>query len=535
MPVSLQSYAVLLSRPGDANHYAEIAANVIETINHQHSRSTGIHFHLLDWAKDSYADSGAEPQQLLNRQIVDGADIVLAIFNERMGTPTQRFDSGTEEEIMLALEANKIVQAYFWQPPQGFLPADPSQYERLESFKLRISCKLIYATFSNEAELREKVTHDFTKRMFELEGDKPVRKPLLNLMAIGPDGKPIRRPASRLTVLGGRYNTDGMACSVRSALEKVVSIELPKPEAEPVSSNQTLASAVTKIQVQLPASPSSEALLSAVERVEVDGADRNVVRRVLEELCVDIPQDLFYMGELRRNKMLAYSPLFGDGTQGTDKEKAKHHALIELIDACRSYEEYKQFLSSMNLLVGLPLLVENNGHAPATHVTVDVFVPKSLYIPVKDIPVPAEGFIERNLDDADMISRFARHGFDIPESYEYHSYYDSRVQAESGGSTPPIHSRTATGYPFYGPSALDSNDYRDEIEYCFEGFSFKTSPGEDVVAVSVQFDRVQQNNLYAFPALIPLRRGLIPSLEYRINADELEEPIEGEIAFEAEE
>lgn len=535
MPVSLQSYAVLLSRPGDANHYAEIAANVIEAINRQHSRSTGVHFHLLDWAKDSYADSGAEPQQLLNRQIVDDADIVLAIFNERMGTPTQKFDSGTEEEIMLALEENKTVQAYFWQPPQGFIPADASQFERLESFKSRISGKLIYATFSDETELREKVMHDFTKRMFELEDDKPVRKPLLNLVTIGPDGKPMRQPTSQLIVLSGRYNAGGMARLVRSALEKAVSIELPKPESKPVPGNQTLASTVTKIQVKLPALPSSETLLSAVESVEVDGADRNVVRRVLEELCIDVPQDLFNIGELRRSKLLAYSPISGDGIQGTDKEKAKHHALIELIDACRSYEEYKQFLSSMNLLVGLPLLIENNGHAPATHVTVDVFVPKSLYIPVKDIPIPAEGFIERNLDDADVISRFARHVFDIPESYEYHSYYDSRVQAESGGSIPPMHTRTASGYPFYGLSSLDSDDYKDEIKYCFKDFSFKTSPGEDVVAVSVSFDRVQQNNLYAFPALIPLRRGLVSSLEYRINADELEEPIEGIIPFEAEE
>lgn len=123
MPIALQSYAVLLSRPSDADQDAEMAAAAIEAVNRLHSRSTGIIFQLLDWKRDSYTDSGGEPQQLLNRQIVDDADIVLAIFREHMGTPTQRFDSGTEEEIMLALDAGKTVQVYFCSLLRGSNPA----------------------------------------------------------------------------------------------------------------------------------------------------------------------------------------------------------------------------------------------------------------------------------------------------------------------------------------------------------------------------------------------------------------------------
>lgn len=536
MPVSLLSYAVLLSRPGDANHYAEIAANVIGAINRQHSRSTGVHFHLLDWAKDSYADSGAEPQQLINRQIVDDADIVLAIFNERMGTPTQKFDSGTEEEIMLALEAGKPVHAYFWQPPKGFTPADPSQYERLESFKKRISGSLMYAQFSNEQELREKVTHDFTKRMFELEDEKPVRKPVLGLATVGQDGKPPRHPVPRPIPLGSGYNPSALDSSVRSAFEKVVAIELPKlePQEPPhKEGDSSLSSAMAKLQVQIPASLYAESLLGGDESAEVNKDDRILVASVLGELGIEAPQDLFHVGGLRHNKLLVSPLTGGDGLQGSDEEKARYRALEELVSACRSRVEYRQFLTSMRSLAGLSLLVENNGSAPATHVLVEVYVPKSLYVPVSDIPMPTEEFIGRVLDDADDIAYFAGLPFDIPESTEYRSYDESRVRGESGVSIPPMHERTLGAYPYYGPSPLDLEDYQEEIEYRLADFSFKPAPGKDFVAVTVSFDRVQQNASYAFPANLPLKAAPTNTLRYRINADELDNPIEGEIKFEA--
>lgn len=534
MPVVLQSYAVLLSRPGDANLYAEIASETIEEINRQHSRSTGIHFHPLDWAKDSYADSGAEPQQLLNRQIVNKADIVLAIFKERMGTPTQRFDSGTEEEIMLALEAGKPVHAYFWQPPKEFIPADSVQYERLESFKSRISVSLIYATFSDEQELREKVTHDFTKRMFELEDDKPVRKPTLDLTTIGLDGKPTHQPAPQPTTLNSRYNSSALVNSVRAAFEKVSVIELSKPQPQETphaESDSPLSSTVAKIRVQMPTYRYSEALLGSIEVVKVNESDRALVISVLEEIGIDVPQDLFYVGELRRNKLLTSSFPPGDDLQGTETEKAKYRALLELVSRCKSHVEYGQYLRSMESFVGLPLLIENNGSAPATHVVAEVFVPKSLFIPVTDIPMPVNDFIGRDLDDADMIAAFAKLPFEISESYRYRSYEDSRVRTESVASIPPMHTRVSEAFPFYGQPVLDQDDYRKEVEYIFEDFSFKTAPDEDIVAVSTSFDRVQQNASYAFPVLLPLRSSVY-SLRYRINADELDEPIEGKIEFE---
>lgn len=535
MPVTLQSYAVLLSRSGDADKAAKIAELAVEAVNRQHSRRCGIHFQFLDWSKDSYADSGAEPQKLLNKQIVDDADIVLAIFRERMGTPTQDYDSGTEEEIMLALEAGKPVHAYFWQPPSNFEPSDPSQYERLKAFQSRIAGSVIYVTYSSEEDLRERIVHDFTKRMFELEDSKPVRKPTLALSVIGADGMPAPMPAPQPSSFGSTYNTGGFDKLVRQAFEKAASIKLPKPvraASHPQPFSPATSSMLMSTQLQETSSRFMDVFSGCIQKVEVEDDNRAIVATVLDELGIEVPNDLYFVGELQRNAMLASATLYGgDGIEGTSEEKEKHRALQALVDACKSQQEYKRFLDDMDKLAGLTITVENNGSAPATHVVVELLIPRSLHVPSESIPMPSNNFIKRELDDADLIGRFAGHPFQIPASSIYRDFEDSRVRPESGGSIAPIHIRPSATYP-YTPAPLNREDYREEVEYCLEDFNFRPAAEGDVVAVSITFDRVQQNAAYAFPAILPLRNAPLSSLRYRINADELDEPIEGDITFE---
>ena len=120
MPISITRYKVLLSAPSDAKSFCDAADAEIAQINRTHSETTGVELHPIDWRRDSRADSGDEPQALLNKQIVDGADIVLAIFYKRFSTPISNYDSGTEEEISIALDQGKRVLVYFWCSPQGY-------------------------------------------------------------------------------------------------------------------------------------------------------------------------------------------------------------------------------------------------------------------------------------------------------------------------------------------------------------------------------------------------------------------------------
>ncbi|WP_353622123.1 hypothetical protein [Halocella sp. SP3-1] len=61
----------------------------------------------MHWETSAFPESGKRPQALLNKQIVNDSDAAIAIFWTRFGTPTEEYDSGTEEEIEKMLKSDK--------------------------------------------------------------------------------------------------------------------------------------------------------------------------------------------------------------------------------------------------------------------------------------------------------------------------------------------------------------------------------------------------------------------------------------------
>ena len=102
MKHNITMFDLLLSCPGDA--YKECYPAVrkaIEIINADPQINNSISVSLKHWSTSSYPQSGGQAQKLLNSQIVKPADIAIAIFWTRFGTPTDDYNSGTEEEIDL--------------------------------------------------------------------------------------------------------------------------------------------------------------------------------------------------------------------------------------------------------------------------------------------------------------------------------------------------------------------------------------------------------------------------------------------------
>jgi hypothetical protein len=56
----------------------------------------------IHWKQHSTAEHGVRPQESLNEQLVEDADILVALFWHRLGSPTGEADSGTIEEIQRA-------------------------------------------------------------------------------------------------------------------------------------------------------------------------------------------------------------------------------------------------------------------------------------------------------------------------------------------------------------------------------------------------------------------------------------------------
>jgi hypothetical protein len=115
------------------------------------------------WETHAYPDASAPAQPVINKQVVDLADIVVAIFWTTLGSPTAEAESGTVEEIERARKAGKHVLLYFCEMPTAPLDNDTTALDQLRAYKERIKTESLFSSYSTINELREKVRKDLTR------------------------------------------------------------------------------------------------------------------------------------------------------------------------------------------------------------------------------------------------------------------------------------------------------------------------------------------------------------------------------------
>ena len=279
-----------------------------------------------DWRRDSRADSGAEPQALLNEQFVDDVDIVRAIFYKLFGTPTNSYGSGTEEEICRAIDQGKRVLVYFWRPPEDYEPQCGDQLDKIRAFRRKLDKSTLNKSFSDPVELKELVRHDFTKLIFELEGGAVPSAPLLSLVSLDVDGgvsgeglMPIRNLAN--STLDSTFFDDRIKEIFHVIANSPVGRPLPTAASSPSipteSEEQT-----DKISWTAVHAPSVSSLDNAVkvpdamkslgrsfasysmrDPVRVSEADQEIIRVQLGELGFEPQNAFFEVGSLCVNKL----------------------------------------------------------------------------------------------------------------------------------------------------------------------------------------------------------------------------------------
>ena len=176
MKHQITMFDLLLSCPGDA--YKECYPAVrkaIEIINADPQINNSISVSLKHWSTSSYPQSGGQAQKLLNSQIVKPADIAIAIFWTRFGTPTDDYNSGTEEEIDLLIKNKRQVFLYFLDKPIPPSITDSPEYteNRKKITLFQKKYEGIYCVAKDENDLQEKIVNHlklyFSKNNMKIE------------------------------------------------------------------------------------------------------------------------------------------------------------------------------------------------------------------------------------------------------------------------------------------------------------------------------------------------------------------------------
>lgn len=118
-------------------------------------------FRPLRWERDVVPAWGAGPQDCINRELVDAADGLIALFWHRIGAPTERHTSGTVEEIERFAAAGKRPAVYLNREP---VPADVdlSQLKALREYEESARPRGLMFGFESREELQRLCLHYLT-------------------------------------------------------------------------------------------------------------------------------------------------------------------------------------------------------------------------------------------------------------------------------------------------------------------------------------------------------------------------------------
>ena len=162
MPYMAKVFRVMIASPADVQTERAVAQEVIADWNAVHAEDRGVVLLPLVWERDATPLQGDRPQGLINKQVLAKADILVAIFHGRFGSPTGVAPSGTIEELTEHLQANKPAMVYFSEAP---LPhdIDPEQLKSLRVFRAEAQKKGLYETFTNTSDFRTKLSRHLAK------------------------------------------------------------------------------------------------------------------------------------------------------------------------------------------------------------------------------------------------------------------------------------------------------------------------------------------------------------------------------------
>ncbi|MDR1993474.1 MAG: response regulator [Nitrososphaerota archaeon] len=148
-------YDLLISCPSDVAPFVDKLEDTINKFNNFYGRENNVVVRTISWKNNSYPKFGEHPQKILNKQIVDKADFVVAVFWTRFGTKTENFDSGTEEEIERMLNEDKQVFLYFLNKPVHLPEVDLGQYSKIQAFREKHKNKGLFFTIPDENALSD--------------------------------------------------------------------------------------------------------------------------------------------------------------------------------------------------------------------------------------------------------------------------------------------------------------------------------------------------------------------------------------------
>jgi len=170
VPFSAQVYRVMIAGPSDVEAERGVIRAVIADWNAVHAEDRAVVLFPLSWDTDAAPSLAGPAQEVINRQVLDRADILVAVFWTRIGTPTGTSRSGTVEEIERHAASGKPTMLYFSDAPLPPSRVDQTQYQALREFRESCRQRGLLESYGSLPEFREKFSRQLAHNVRDLIG-----------------------------------------------------------------------------------------------------------------------------------------------------------------------------------------------------------------------------------------------------------------------------------------------------------------------------------------------------------------------------
>lgn len=165
MSYDAKVFNVMVASPGDVLAERALFREVIHEWNAVNSEARKVVLLPVGWETHSSPEMGAEPQEIINQQVLHSCDLLVGIFWTRAGTPTTEFASGTIEEIEKHIAAGRLAMLYFSSTPAVLDAVDDEQYQTLKQFKASCRSRGLFESFDSLAEFRNKFSRQLQQKL----------------------------------------------------------------------------------------------------------------------------------------------------------------------------------------------------------------------------------------------------------------------------------------------------------------------------------------------------------------------------------
>lgn len=526
--IGITAYDLLISFPGDVIEYLGAIRQSVENFNRVFGRINNIEVVTKHWTTDSYPQSGDKPQELLNKQLVRDCDAAVALFWTRFGTPTDKYASGTEEEIEEMLSAGKQVFMYFLDAPINPSQVDMEQYKKIIDFRKKYKDKGIYAIIKDKEELQRKFTNHLAMYFLPIISDNnvTVTGKLMPILQI----RDVDAFSEKHYYL---YNSN--LSNIKFIQDKKVDIiknihiiqcnTLPKRTEVALEEGEKIAKGTPEFLKNIEIKKLLENVNIASDSLkdaDIPSSWKETINNFAERNQIKINDDFWNVGDLKMRVPSVVLPFGNSGSslEGTKEEKKRYKLLKSLYWDIVSYNEYIDYFTYIDKLNFARLAISNVGNSFDEDIDVKLIIPKGYVLKYLDLPYPDINIIEELLEMEIIDYLFSIQEDDIVEEYGYYPVL------------PPTYEDVIPAYPFNKTSISEEykrhkDKYKKSLERVFNYKVFE-SKENDILIFHIGY--LKHNTTMAFPSVL-MFKDTPTFIDYEITSKHLPEVLKGKIEF----